>query len=87
LSICKISLPITNNTLSILKLLVLLSIPLTKLLTYIIIDISQFDIEYDFNGIDHSIVLEISTLNSLPQETGISSTNNLLIKSKSLTIC
>lgn len=33
---------------------------------------------YDFNGIDHSYVLEITSLNLLPQETGINSTSNFI---------
>jgi hypothetical protein len=33
---------------------------------------------YDFNGIDHSFVIEITSLNLLPQETGINSTSNFI---------
>lgn len=33
---------------------------------------------YDFNGVDHSFKLEITSLDLLPQETGINSNNNFI---------
>lgn len=33
---------------------------------------------FNFNGVDHSFLLEITTLDLLPQETGINSTNNFV---------
>ncbi len=48
------------------------------------IDVKQLSIEiygsdgkpYDFNGIEHSYILEFTSSELLPQETGINSTNN-----------
>lgn len=53
---------------------------------YDLIDLQQLSIQlygsdgelYNFNGVDHSFVLEITTLDLLPQETGINSTNNFV---------
>jgi len=45
------------------------------------LNISFYDLEgnlYDFNGVNHSFVIEITTLDLLPQETGINSTNNFI---------
>lgn len=45
------------------------------------LNLSFYDLNgvlYDFNGVDHSFVIEITTLDLLPQETGINSTNNFI---------
>jgi hypothetical protein len=55
-------------------------------LLYDMIDIGQISVTfygsdgklYDFNNVDHSYVLEITSLNLLPQDTGINSTNNFI---------
>jgi hypothetical protein len=53
---------------------------------YDMIDLQQISIQiygsdgqlYNFYGVDHSFKLEITTLDLLPQETGINSTNNFV---------
>lgn len=53
---------------------------------YDMIDLQQISIQvngsdgelYNFYGVDHSFTLEITTLDLLPQETGINSTNNFV---------
>lgn len=53
---------------------------------YDMIDLQQLSIQiygangelYNFNGVDHSFILEITTLDLLPQETGINPTNNFI---------
>ena len=52
---------------------------------YELIDLSELNVEFytadqklfDFNGIDHSYVLEITSLDYVPDDTGIITTNTV----------